>query len=152
MRIYEGIEELESMIGWEVGVSEWMKIDQERIQLFADATSDHQWIHTDVERAERESPFSAPIAHGFLTLSLIPQLRSSIFRVEGVKAGINYGLNKVRFITPVLAGSSVRARVTLQSVDSCGKDRYLVCTAVTIELKNSDRPACVTESLGLYVM
>lgn len=89
MRIYEGIEELESMIGWEVGVSEWMKIDQERIQLFADATSDHQWIHTDVERAERESPFSAPIAHGFLTLSLIPQLRSSIFRVEGVKAGIN---------------------------------------------------------------
>jgi acyl dehydratase len=152
MRTFQGVEELQAAVGSEVGVSDWVQIDQDRIQQFADATGDHQWIHVDVDRARRESPYGAPIAHGFLTLSLLPQLRSSVFRVAGVKAGINYGLNKVRFVAPVPAGSKVRARVRLKSVEPNGENRYLVCTEVAIELEGSERPACVAESLGIYVM
>lgn len=151
MRTFKGIEELQAAIGTEVGVSDWIEIDQDRIQKFADATGDHQWIHVDVERAKRESPFKAPIAHGFLTLSLLPMLRSNVFRVEGVKAGINYGLNRVRFMVPVPAGSRVRARVKLQSIEPREGNRYLLTTEVTVELEGSDRPACVAESLGMYV-
>lgn len=152
MRVFKGIQELTELVGSEIGVSDWVKIDQERIQQFADATGDHQWIHVDVERSKRESPYGAPIAHGFLTLSLIPMLRSSVFRVEGVKAGINYGLNKVRFLAAVPAGSRVRARVTLKSIEPKENNRYLMCTEVLVELEGSDRPACMAESLGMYVM
>src|SRR5680860_1866046 len=102
MRIINGISELQTLVGQEIGVSDWIEITQDRINLFADATGDHQWIHVDVLRAELESPMGGPIAHGFLTLSLMPMLRSQTYRIDGVTAGINYGLNKLRFIEPVL--------------------------------------------------
>jgi acyl dehydratase len=152
MRTFKSIDELREAVGTEIGVGEWLQIDQERINQFAEATGDHQWIHVDVERAKRESPFGAPIAHGFLTLSLLPKLRSSVFRVEGIKAGINYGLNKVRFVAPVPAGSRVRARVSLKSVEPSGDNRFLSCAEVVVELEGSERPACVAESLGMYVI
>lgn len=152
MHTFQNIDEMKAAIGKEIGVSDWVTVDQDRIQQFADATGDQQWIHVDVERAKRESPYKAPIAHGFLTLSLVPALRSSIFRLAGVKAGINYGLNKVRFVAPVPAGSRVRARATLKSVEPNGDNRYLVCTEVVVELEGNSKPACVAETLGIYVL
>ncbi|QJD59888.1 MaoC family dehydratase [Pseudomonas sp. gcc21] len=151
MRIINGISELEKLVGQEVGVSEWLEITQERINLFAEATGDHQWIHVDVPRAERESPMGGPIAHGFLTLSLLPMLRAQTYRVEGVTAGINYGLNRLRFLEPVLAGARIRARFVLVSVENQGQDRFRICNKVTIELEGSDRPACIAETLGLSI-
>ena len=126
--------------------------DQQRVDTFADATGDHQWIHVDVERAERESPMNSPIAHGFLTLSMLPRLWQGLFEVNNVQARINYGLNKVRFPAPVLAGSRIRARFRLKSVESGGDNRFFVCSEVTIELAGSERPACVAESLTLYLL
>jgi acyl dehydratase len=101
MRTIASLEELESLQGEEVAVSDWIEITQQQVNLFAEATGDHQWIHIDVERAKRESPFGAPIAHGFLTLSLLPQLMQNAIHMEGVKMGVNYGLNRVRFTSPV---------------------------------------------------
>src|ERR1700760_1009610 len=108
---------LKELIGQEISVTDWFNITQERIQQFADATLDHQWIHVDVERAQRESPFGAPIAHGFLTLSLLSYFMHEAFSFEqGLRLAVNYGLNRVRFISPVKAGSNIRARVTLQTL------------------------------------
>lgn len=146
-----GSEELKSWEGKELGVSEWMEISQERINQFADATGDHQWIHIDVERAKRESPMGGPIAHGYLTLSLIPMLKDEIYAVEGATAGINYGLNSVRFLAPVPAGARVRGRFVMKSVEPRGENRFLLCNQVTIELEGSDKPACIAESLGLVL-
>ncbi len=151
MRIVQGIEELKALAGQELGLSDWFTIDQERIQAFADATGDHQWIHVDVERAQRESPFRAPIAHGFLTLSLLPMLTQGIYTVEGPSARINYGLDKVRFPAPVPAGARVRARVLLADVEPQGEGRWMMRIRTTIELEGSERPACVAESLALLV-
>lgn len=151
MRTIDGIAELETLVGQEIGVSDWLEVTQDRINLFADATGDHQWIHIDVPRAERESPMGGPIAHGFLTLSLLPMLRAQTYRVEGVTAGINYGLNKLRFLGPVLAGSRIRARFRLLSVEPQGENRYRICNQVTVEREGSDRPACVAETLGLSI-
>ncbi|MHB0775779.1 MaoC family dehydratase [Halomonas sp. WWR20] len=152
MRILKDIEELKGLVGSEMGVSDWIEIPQERIQRFADATDDHQWIHIDVERARRESPMGGPIAHGFLTLSMLPKLSQGLFDVQGVAARINYGLNKVRFPTPVPAGSRIRSRLRLKSVEPNGDNRCMVCSEVTIELEGSERPACVAESLTLYLL
>jgi acyl dehydratase len=146
-----GSEELKSWEGKELGVSEWMEISQERINQFADATGDHQWIHIDVERAKRESPMGGPIAHGYLTLSLIPMLKDEIYAIEGATAGINYGLNSVRFLAPVPAGARVRGRFVMKSVEPRGENRFLLCNEVTIELEGSDKPACIAESLGLVL-
>ena len=104
MQVLENIDALQALVGQEVGTSDWVLIDQERVNLFADATDDHQWIHVDVERAERESPFGEPVAHGFLTLSLLPRLTSEIMEVRGVTTKVNYGLDKVRFIAAVAVG------------------------------------------------
>jgi len=144
-------EELQSWEGKELGVSEWETISQERINQFAEATGDHQWIHVDVERANKESPMGGPIAHGYLTLSLIPMFQDQIYAIEGVKAGINYGLNGCRFLAPVPAGARVRARFVMKSVTQKGEGRYLLCNEVTIELEGSDKPACVAESLGMVL-
>lgn len=152
MRTIENIDALQAVIGEDIGASEWLTIDQERINQFAEATNDHQWIHVDIERAKRESPFGGPIAHGFLTLSLLPPLVNDVYRVEGVTTRVNYGLNKVRFMAPVPAGRAVRARVRLKSVDERSEGRYMVCNEVTIELEGSDKPACVAESLTLYIL
>ncbi|MES1948699.1 enoyl-CoA hydratase 1-like protein [Salinisphaera sp. C84B14] len=151
MQIIENIDALQALVGEEVGVSDWLLIDQARINQFADATEDHQWIHVDVERAERESPFGAPIAHGFLTLSLLPQLTSQIRRIEGVTTTVNYGLDKVRFIAPVPVDSKVRARQKLETVEPRGDNRYMLHNTVTIEIEGSDKPACIAQSLSLII-
>lgn len=140
--------ELPSLAGQELGTSEWMTIGQDRINQFADATGDHQWIHIDVERAKKDMPGGKTIAHGFLTLSLLPVLGAQIMRVTGVSRGINYGLNKVRFTNTVQVGSRVRGRQKLLSVEKRG-DAMQMTSEFTVEIEGQDRPACVAEWIGL---
>lgn len=151
MQVIEDMGALEGFVGQEIGVSDWLLIDQARVNQFADATEDHQWIHVDIERAERESPFGGPIVHGFLTLSLVPRLTSELKRIEGVTTTINYGLDKVRFITPVRVGARVRARQTLESIEPRGENSYMLRNTVTIEIEGADTPACIAQSLSLIV-
>jgi len=140
------IETLRHRIGEEIAVSEWLEIDQNRVNLFADATDDHQWIHVDVDRARRESPYGAPIAHGFLTLSLLARFSGELLRAEGVRLGLNYGLDKVRFISPVRVGDRVRARYTLRSLTDVDGGVQVSWTA-TIEIEGTEKPACVAQTL-----
>ena len=136
--------ELPSYTGKQLGVSDWVEVTQDRVNLFADATGDHQWIHVDVERANRESPFGGPIAHGYLTLSLLVPLLAQVLVVSDAVMGVNYGLNKVRFPAPVPVGSKVRARVVLQdSQQIAGGLQYVL--AVTVEREGGDKPVCVAE-------
>jgi len=147
MREFNSLAELKDLIGQEVAQSEWVEISQERVNTFADATGDHQWIHIDVERAKRESPFGGPIAHGFLTLSLLPMLVANAIKLTYVKMGVNYGLNKVRFPSPVPAGSRVRARLKLLEIEDI-KDGAQFTWEVTIEREGQDKPVCVAESIS----
>jgi acyl dehydratase len=142
------LDELPSLVGQEVGVSDWVTIDQERINRFADATGDHQWIHVDVERAKTEMPGGKTIAHGFLTLSLVPMLGAGVMRVSGVSRGLNYGLNRVRFTNTVQVGSRVRGRQKLLSVEPRGPGVQLT-SEFTVEIDGQERPACVAEWIGL---
>ena len=139
---------LHEFVGRELGVSDWMPVDQARIDAFAHCTGDHQWIHVDVERARRESPCGGTIAHGYLTLSLIPMLSSQIMRIDGVSRGINYGSNKVRFTNMVPTGARVRARQKLLAVEPKGAGMQLT-NEVAIEIEGQDRPACVAETISL---
>lgn len=155
MREIASVEELKSLIGQEVAVTDWFSISQERINLFADATGDHQWIHLDAERCRKESPFGTTIAHGFLTLSLLPMLMANAIKMSDVKMGVNYGLNKVRFTAPVPVGSRVRARVTLVAMEALPPlpnaptlTGAQMTWAVTIEREGQDRPVCVAESIS----
>lgn len=149
-RIIEGVEELRSLIGQEVGASDWFEVTQQRINDFADATEDHQWIHVDVERAKADSPFHSTIAHGFLTLSLMPHLAAQALKVQGdFKMGINYGLNRLRFVSPVPSGSRVRARFTLQSVEDVAGG-IQITWSVTCEIEGGQKPALVAEWLTRY--
>lgn len=152
MRIIQGVENLQQLVGQELGVGEWFLIDQQRINAFADVTEDHQWIHLDAERARRETPWGTTIAHGFLTLSMLPALTQKIYRVEGVSARINYGLGSVRFLAPVPADGRIRARVTLTNLEEQGEGRYKAVFATTIELEGSEKPACVAESIALLML
>ena len=138
--------DLESLIGQEVGVSDWVEIDQERVNLFADATGDHQWIHVDVERATEF--LGGTIAHGYLTLSLLPMLGSQCMTVEGVTRGINYGCNKVRFTNMVPVGSKVRLRQKLKEVNPKGGGKQMINES-TIEIEGQDRPACVAATIAI---
>ena len=140
--------EIAKHVGEEMGVSEWVKVDQERVNKFADATGDHQWIHIDVERAKRELPTKGTIAHGYLTLSLIPMLSSQIMRIDGVSRGINYGSNKVRFTNMVPTGARVRARQKLLSAEPKSGGMQLT-NEVSIEIEGQERPACVAETISL---
>jgi len=150
LRIINGIEELKTLIGQEVAASEWFEVTQSRINAFADATEDHQWIHIDVDRAGTDSPFHSTIAHGFLTLSLLPHLGAQAFKVEGdFKMGINYGLNRLRFVSPVPAGSRVRAKFTLQQVEDVAGGAQLTWS-VTCEIEGGAKPALVAEWLVRY--
>ena len=145
MRIIETVAELESLIGQEVAVGDWFTVDQARIDAFADATGDHQWIHQDVERARTESPFGRTIAHGFLTLSLLSCLSHECFEIRGdFKMRVNYGLNRVRFPAPVLSGARVRPRFTLQSLAPF-EAGYQAVWAVTVELEGGRKPALYAE-------
>jgi acyl dehydratase len=150
IRIIEGIAQLKNLVGQEVATSDWFEVTQSRINDFAEATGDHQWIHVDVERAKTDSPFHSTIAHGFLTLSLLPHLVSQAVKVQGdFKMGINYGLNRLRFVSPVLAGSRVRARVTLQSVEDV-PGGHQITWSVTCETEGGQKPALVAEWLVRY--
>jgi acyl dehydratase len=148
MREIASIEELKGLVGQEVAVSDWVGISQERVNLFAEATGDHQWIHLDVERCRKESPFGGTIAHGFLTLSLLPMIMQSAVSIRA-KMGVNYGLNKVRFMAPVVVGSKLRGRMTLQEVDDI-EGGAQVTWKVTIEREGSDKPVCVAESIARH--
>ena len=144
----DGIEGLKAMVGQHLGYSEWHEVTQEQVNLFADATGDHQWIHVDVERA-KAGPFGAPIAHGYLTLSLAPMLLAEIQQVNGVAMGINYGLNKLRFPSPVPVGSKVRAGAELASVEDVAGG-VQVTMATTFEIEGGTKPVCVAEILFRY--
>ncbi len=139
---------LPALAGSEIGVSDWLTIDQARIDLFAEATGDRQWIHLDAERAKREMPGGKTIAHGYLTLSLIPFLIADLLKIEGLARGINYGSDKVRFTNMVPVGSRVRARQKLLSVDPKGGGLRLV-SEITIEIEGERRPACVAETITI---
>ncbi len=146
-REINSLEELRSLVGQEVGTGDWLEVTQERINLFADATGDHQWIHVDVERAKKETPFGSTIAHGFLTLSLMVELMAKTVQVKiPAKMGINYGLNKVRFVSVVPAGSKIRARIALQNLEDFPGGHQMTW-GVTIEREGGDKPACVAEWL-----
>ena len=146
MREIASLGELKALVGQEIAVSDWVEITQERINLFADATGDHQWIHLDQERARKESPYGTTIAHGFLTLSLLPMLLQNAVVMLDVRMGVNYGTNKVRFPAPVPVGSKLRARVFLMSVDDIEGGAQVVWQ-VTMEREGSDKPVCVAESI-----
>ena len=134
------------LVGQEIGVSDWITVTQERIQLFADATNDHQWIHLDAERA-KAGPFGTTIAHGFLTLSLLPEMAASAFGVRETRMGVNYGLNKVRFPAPVPSGSRLRGRFKLIGYEPLEGGAQLT-VQVTMEREGSDKPVCIAESIG----
>jgi acyl dehydratase len=142
---------LKDFVGKEIAVSDWLAITQERINLFAEATEDRQWIHVDRERAERESPFKTTIAHGFLTLSLIAHFMQQSLKVQnGVRLAVNYGLNRVRFTAPVGSGSRIRARIVLLSLKDISQDAVEAVFTVTIESEGSEKPCCVAESIVRY--
>src|SRR5215210_3888357 len=145
MRTVEAIEDLTALVGAELGVSDWHTIDQERVNAFADATGDHQWIHVDAERAAA-GPFGTTIAHGYLTLSMLPGLMAQIWRVEGVKMGINYGLNRVRFPSPVPVGSRIRVVARLKEATPVDGGVQGVVEA-TVETEGGTKPACVAETV-----
>lgn len=149
MRILNDSTEISAAAGEELGVSEWVSISQERIDLFADATGDRQWIHIDPERAA-EGPFGSTIAHGYLTLSMLPSLGAQVFAFAGDVARVNYGLNKVRFVTPVRVDSSVRSRVRILEVHDLDRGQQ-VTLQHTVEVKGEDRPACVAETVTMLM-
>jgi acyl dehydratase len=149
LRIIKSIDDAKAMEGEEVGLSDWIVIDQHRIDQFAEATADHQWIHVDTERAAREMPDGKTIAHGYLTLALIPALTGNFVHVENLERAINFGLNKLRFYSPVPVGSQLRGRATvLQARKRAGA--LLLTSEVRIEVEGQRKPACVAETLGMY--
>ena len=149
MKIIKSIDDAKALEGQEVGLSDWIVVDQQRIDQFAEATADYQWIHVDTERAAKEMPGGTTIAHGYLTLALIPALTGKFVEVENLKRAINFGLNKVRFYTPVPAGAKLRARATvLQARRRAGA--LLLTSEVRLEVEGERKPACVAETLGMY--
>jgi acyl dehydratase len=151
VKVITSIDDAIASVGQLLGVSDWKEIDQKRIEAFADVTEDHQWIHVDVDRAVAESPYGATIAHGFLTLSLIPVLCQQNYRIENRKMGINYGLNKTRFLAPVVVGSRVRVRSQLLDVGKVADDIVNLTIRNTVELDGSDKPAAVADMITRVV-
>lgn len=147
MKIFKTFAELTAMVGQEVALSDWITITQEQVNLFAQATGDHQWIHVDVERA-KAGPFGAPIAHGFLTLSLLPRFFAEAIKVEETAMGVNYGLNKVRFMAPVPVGSRLRARFSLVSSDPIDNNGVQLVWDMVVEKEGSTKPVCVAQSVS----
>jgi acyl dehydratase len=143
---FAGIADAKAMLGQEIGVSDWMLIDQERVNGFAQVTGDQQWVHVDVERARRESPFGGPIAHGYLTVSLLAKFAGECIAVDGIRLAVNYGLNRVRFAAPVKVGSCIRARFVLAAVDDIDGGAQMQWLA-TIEIEGGEKPACIAEML-----
>lgn len=146
MKVFETIDELRPLVGQVIATSDWITVTQERIALFADATGDHQWIHLDAERAQA-GPFGTTIAHGFLTLSLLPEMAASAMEIRGTRMGVNYGLNKVRFPAPVPSGSRLRGHFRLLAVEPIDGG-VQIAMEVTMEREGSAKPVCVAESLS----
>ncbi|MGH3330766.1 MAG: MaoC family dehydratase [Nocardioidaceae bacterium] len=149
MRVFKTFDELTGAVGEDLGTSDWLEVDQDRVNAFADSTGDHQWIHVDVERA-KTGPFGGTIAHGYLTLSLIPQFTPQIFSLETPGAKLNYGVNKVRFPNPVKVGARIRATATLAEVTDIPAGKQMV-TRYAIEIEGEDKPACVAETVVLLL-
>jgi acyl dehydratase len=150
MRTFESVADLAAIKGESIGESDWVTISQEDVNLFADATGDHQWIHVDPERAAK-GPFGKTIAHGFMTLALLPRLQHQMYTVNGIKLAVNYGLNKVRFPAPVPVGSRVRAKSSLVDVEDLGDGAVQATVSTTVEVEGSNKPACVAESVVRYI-
>ena len=144
----KSIDDLAALVGTHLGYSDYQAVTQEQVDRFAEATGDHQWIHVDPER-ESTGPFGVTIAHGYLTLALIPSLLSSVMHVNGVRMGVNYGTNKVRFTSPVLVGSQIRAGATLASIESIDRGVQVVLD-VTVEMKDAPKPSCVAQLVSRY--
>ncbi|WP_164249264.1 MaoC family dehydratase [Streptomyces sp. S4.7] len=147
-RVFTSAEELRAAVGEQLGHSDWLEVDQKRIDLFAEATGDHQWIHVDPEQAAK-GPFRTTIAHGYLTLSLLPVLVPQVLAIENVTMGVNYGVNKVRFPSPVPVGSRLRGTAVVKDVAEAGGG-VQVTTVVTVEREGAEKPACVAESVSRY--
>ncbi|HZF97137.1 MAG TPA: MaoC family dehydratase [Pseudoxanthomonas sp.] len=150
LRVIGSLDELSGWVGREGSCSDWLAIEQDRVQRFADATGDRQWIHVDPERAARESPFKAPIAHGYLTLSLLPQLVESSLRIDGVGMAVNYGLDRVRLPAPVRVGQRIRARLALERIEPVASGGVQAHWTATVEIEGGAKPACVAQMLVRY--
>ncbi len=151
LKTINGIDELQASVGETIGPGEWREVTQELIDTFADVSGDHQWIHIDVERAQKESPFGQTIAHGNLTLSMIDGLRGGLIEMSGFKLAVNYGWNKVRFPAPVPAGSRIRASARLESLEDVGGGWWQAVNVLTVEVEGNEKPCCVAESVGRFV-
>jgi acyl dehydratase len=149
MKTFETLADLSALVGQEVAVSDWITVTQEQVNLFAQATGDHQWIHVDPEKA-RAGPFGAPIAHGFLTLSMLPKFFETSMHIVQVRMGVNYGLNKVRFTAPVPVGSRLRARMTLLKSEPVDQGGVQMTWLVAVEREGAAKPVCVAESLARH--
>jgi len=147
MRVFESLAELRPLVGEEIAVSDWVTVTQQRIDQFAEATGDHQWIHVDPRRAAG-GPFGTTIAHGYLTLSMLPLFADSAIEFRNVRMSVNYGLNRVRFTSPVPVDSELRARFRLLAVEDIANNGVQVTTGVTVERKGADRPVCIAESIA----
>ena len=150
MKVLHGIAELEAAVGTHLGHSDWHTVTQEQVDLFAEATGDHQWIHVDVARATAESPFGGPIAHGYLTLSLVNLFLPQLLEVRGASMGVNVGLDKVRFPAPVPVGSRLRGHGRIVAAAEA-KSGVQVTVRVTVEIEGSDKPACVADTVSRFV-
>jgi acyl dehydratase len=147
MKVFETLAEVAALVGQDVAVSDWVTITQQQVDQFAEATGDRQWIHVDVERA-RAGPFGAPIAHGFLTLSLIPRFFETAIEIRDTRMGVNYGLNRVRFTAPVPVGSRLRARLKLLECEPVSGNGMQMTWLVTVEREGADKPVCIAESIA----
>jgi acyl dehydratase len=148
MRTFTGVEQFQQAVGEELGSTDWLLVDQERVDRFAEATDDHQWLHVDPEKAA-DGPFGGTIAHGYLTLSLLPRFSWEVYRVEGSTAAINYGLNRVRFIHPIRVGSRIRSILTLASAtEVTGGVQLVVSHRVEVEVDGAAKPACIAETIS----
>src|SRR6516162_4007007 len=150
MRVFKDFHEIKAAVGAEVGVSDWVEMTHARIDRFAEATGDDQWIHVDVERAKRELPGQSTIAHGFLTVSLIPEFVRSVMGLQGIKNTLNYGANRIRYLAPVPAGSRLRGRISIKAADDAPPNGLRVTYDITIEIEGGERPACVAEMIAVH--
>jgi acyl dehydratase len=150
MRIFDGFDEIRSAVGQEIGASEWIEITQDRIHRFAEATCDEQWIHLDLERAEKELPGGRTLAHGLLSLSLAPMFIRSVMGLKGLKNTVNYGADRIRYLSPVPAGSRIRGRTTITEAENVPPDGLRVNYHMVIEIEGGQRPACVADLIALH--
>jgi len=150
MRVFKDFDAIKAAVGSEIGVSDWVVVTQERINQFAEATGDEQWIHIDVKRAQRELPGRSTIAHGLLTVSLTPEFVRSVMGLEGIKNTLNYGANRIRYLAPVPAGSRLRGRISIADAEDAPNNGLRVTYGITIEIDGGRRPACVAEMIAVH--